>query len=457
MILYERSYFLLCPLIMKADSPGGIKMSDEVKADEKGSTMAGEQIKKEDMVGFLSSSGRVSEELASSLYDQGLNSWKGLTEGTEASFKNFKGVGPAKAKILVELGIQKRSEMEVSVPGLKEVLESIPRMNQKIISALLESGYDSVESFKDIAEKDLQAVKGVGPKMAAAILEAVKHHVETYGEAKEAGPHVEEATAEIVSEEEAAPADERSLIQRIIDAIGGFFGGKKKEEGEQAEEVPGEQETIEAQPEEKEEEPAKEEAPKEEEPAPEEVSEEVPVEEEPAEEAPKEKEEEASEKPPEPEKEEAEEAEEAPETVVQEETPAKPGFFERIKQMFMGGSKKEEDQEKPEAEEPAKDEAPKEEKEEAVSEPTAEETPEPEEESTPPKEPKVKALPPADSEKIENFEDIPGVSKKTAEILKKAGYLSVEELREAVPEDLEMIEGIGPKTAEKICKALKDH
>jgi len=455
MILYERSYFLLCPLETRAAFPGGVKMSDEVKTDENSSAVAVEQTKKEDMVAFLSSSGKVSEELASSLYDQGLNGWKVLQEGTEASFKKYKGIGPAKAKLLVELGAQKKAEMEVSVPGLKEVLESVPRMNQKIISALLESGYDSVESFKDKTEKDLQEVKGVGPKMAAAVLEAVRHHVETYGEVKQAGPHVEEATAEIVSEEEAPPADERSLIQRIIDAIGGFFGGKKKEEEEQEEEVPKEQEAGEAEP--KKEEPIEEEALAEEEtPAPEVIEEEAPSEAEPAEEAPKEEGEEMpSEKPPEPEKEGSEEVEKAPETAVQGETPAKPSFFERIKQMFFGGAKKEEGQEQPGEKEATPEGPPPEE--EAAAEPVPEEASEPEKESPPPQEPKVKALPPAGEGKIKEFEDLPGVSKKTAEALRKAGYLNVDELREAVPEDLVMIEGIGPKTAEKICGALKDH
>ncbi|MGA1819454.1 MAG: helix-hairpin-helix domain-containing protein [Thermoplasmatota archaeon] len=428
-------------------------MSDEMKADENSPATVDEQAKKEDMVSFLSSSGKISEDLASSLYDQGLNSWKGLLEGTEASFKKFKGIGPAKAKVLVELGVRRRDEMEASVPGLKEVLGSVPRINQKIISSLLENGYDSIESFKDKTEKDLREISGIGPKMSAAILEAVRCHQEIYGDAPGTGTCVEEATAEVEVEEEAPPGDERSLIQRIIDAIGGFFGGKSKEGEEKEAEAPKEQ--VEGTEGPGVEEPEKEEAPPGEEPVPEEVSGEAPVEEAPGEEVPEEEAEaEASEEPSEPEEEAAGEVEKAPEPVVEEEPPARTSFFERIKQMFFGGAKKEEGEKKPEEEAAAKEEAPPEE--EGSPEPVSKEAPEPEEESAPAKEPMVKELPPAEKKEIKVFEDLPGVSKKIAEALRKAGYLNINELREAGPEDLVMIEGIGKKTAEKICVALKD-
>jgi N utilization substance protein A len=46
-----------------------------------------------------------------------------------------------------------------------------------------------------------------------------------------------------------------------------------------------------------------------------------------------------------------------------------------------------------------------------------------------------------------------GVGEKTEELLKAAGITSVKDLLKAVPEDLAKIEGIGPKTAEKLIQA----
>jgi DNA uptake protein ComE-like DNA-binding protein len=385
------------------------------------------KIKKEEMVVFLASSGKIKDDLAGSLYDQGLNSWKVLVEGTEEFFVGLKKIGPAKAKILIELASKKKEELGTVRPGLKEILETVPRMSQRIISSLLESGYDSFESFKDKTAEDLEQIKGIGPKMSGAIIKAVQEHIEVFG-----AEDTEEATAEVVEEGEEGPKDERSLIQRITDAISGLLGGKKKE----GDEEPKEEEKAEEAPEEEVDE------------APEEVPEEVPVPEEeqveePPEEVPKEKDSEPEEE--ETEKEISEDSEEEKEEEISEETAEEApkeekGFFDKLKAMFFGGSKKEEtsEEEKTEGEETPED----------ASSPAEETSAEPpEEEKTAEEVPEKKTF--------EDFEDIPGVSKKTAEMLKGAGYLNVDELREAVPEDLTMIDGIGPKTAEKICNALK--
>lgn len=49
-----------------------------------------------------------------------------------------------------------------------------------------------------------------------------------------------------------------------------------------------------------------------------------------------------------------------------------------------------------------------------------------------------------------------GVGAKTEELLRKAGITSVKDLLKASPETLTQIEGIGPKTAEKIIQAAQD-
>jgi ERCC4-type nuclease len=414
-----------------------IRMSEETEVTVEETIDRSIQVKKVEMVEFLTSTGKIKEEFATSLYDAGLNSWKKLIEGTEEYFVEFKGVGPAKAKVLMGLAEEKKMDLETVRPGLKEVLETVPRISQNVISALLENGYDSFESFNEKTDEDLVTIKGIGPKMSVAIINAVKDHVEKYGVEEP-----EEATAEVVEEVEDGPKDERSFIQRMMDAISGFFGGKKEEKPEEVkEEVKEETETSEPEeaPVEEEvvEEPAKEEV-KEEEP-PEEIKEEAPAEEPPKEEAP-------AEEAPEEEKEEGEPSE-VEETPSEEDPPKEEekSFLNKIKAMFFGGSKKEESKEEDApAEDTPSEEAEAEQIEEdlPVEETATEETP---------SEEKVEESAAAP---INDFEDIPGVSKKVAQQLKAAGYMDIDELKDAVPEDLTMIEGIGPKTAEKICKAI---
>lgn len=55
-----------------------------------------------------------------------------------------------------------------------------------------------------------------------------------------------------------------------------------------------------------------------------------------------------------------------------------------------------------------------------------------------------------------NLTDIEGVGSKTADILKGAGYDTLEKLKAATAEDLTKLEGIGKKTAEKIINAVKE-
>ncbi|MBN1389604.1 MAG: helix-hairpin-helix domain-containing protein [Candidatus Thermoplasmatota archaeon] len=423
-------------------------MSRESEGLSSGPVNIRKQVKKVEMVDFLTSTGVISQQLATSLYDQGLNRWAHLIEGTEGTFTRFKGIGPAKEKALIELGKHKKMELEDSIPGLKEVLRSIPRITQHTISSLLESGYDSFQSFRDRTEDDLKQVKGVGPKMAEAILKAVRPYVES-GEAEiEDIPTVEEATAEVEPEvtEEATP-DERSLFQRIMDAISGFFGGKKTEgSGETEEQAPKEIEEIGEQSPEKPqgtvavedeeiplltptEEPLNEilpEAASEEEPP---VVEEV--------------------------SQEAIEHEKIGESEVGQETkqnedipPQQKGFIDRIREMIFGRGVKDEPRkivtiEKEEITPPKDNE-----------EGTLTETPADIEQSS--DEPLINPEADIESQEYIDFENIPGVNSKTAEALRKAGYLNIEELREAVPEDLIMIEGIGQKTAEKIYNSLRE-
>jgi Holliday junction resolvasome RuvABC DNA-binding subunit len=425
-------------------------------------------IKRSEMVSFLISTGKIKEGLAGNLFDSGLDDWKKLVEGDEKYFTSFKGVGKKTAENLMAMAEIKRKEMESlnEVPDLKEVLASVPRISRTVIDSLYGNGYDAYSKFADIEAKDLQKLKGVGPKLSESILEAVRTAVEKYDIPFES---IEEATAEMMKEEastEEGESSERpgSLMDRIINAIKGFFTGKKdqtpegKEPETPVEKEEKEPEVVEPEPEMSEEEENHE---------PEEVVEEPPEEkkEETVDQEPEEPVEGDAEKPQEPiqetsegesEPEEEKPVEEpTPEVEGDEKEPGEPvkdeaGFFQRIKEMFFG-KKLEPTGEEPTVSEEEPEGAEGETKEEMVLD--EEEAPQESEEEP---EPNPEEGPQDLKGEIKEFEDIPRVSKKTAELLRNSGYLSLDELREAVPEDLVMIDGIGLKTAQKICDALKE-
>ncbi len=69
------------------------------------------------------------------------------------------------------------------------------------------------------------------------------------------------------------------------------------------------------------------------------------------------------------------------------------------------------------------------------------------------------AEPPAGEDKesvLEEFAQIPGIGKLTAEGLWEAGYTSLDKIRAADEEALLQVKGIGPATAKKVLEYLKE-
>ncbi|OGS27767.1 MAG: transcription termination factor NusA [Elusimicrobia bacterium RIFOXYB2_FULL_48_7] len=58
---------------------------------------------------------------------------------------------------------------------------------------------------------------------------------------------------------------------------------------------------------------------------------------------------------------------------------------------------------------------------------------------------------------VEELSKLPGVGKKTAEVLFKTNWISIEKIAKAKPEDLTVLQGIGEKTAQKIIEAAKEY
>ena len=144
-----------------------------------------------------------------------------------------------------------------------------------------------------------------------------------------------------------------------------------------------------------------------------------------------------------------EEKEEEPaveeEETDEEEKEGSEGFFHKIKNMFSGGKKDQEPSEDEKEEEPS-EEGPSDE-----GEATGEEE-QPAEEDDVPEEPVKEEKEEAGIGPL----GIAGISVNIQEKLVSAGYHNVDEIKEAVPSDLMMIEGVGKKTAERICDAVKE-
>ncbi len=393
-------------------------MSSPEEVQEEAQVVPGDKIEKDEMVGFLTSDGKIRNATAEKLYDEGMDNWASLVNGDEKFFTSFKGVGKKTAGSLVELAKMKLEEIEQmgSIPTLRDTLAAIPRVSSNTIDTLIDSGYDSYDSFRDLEAEKLQELKRIGPKLSMTIIEKVNSVREKFGIEEEPTP-IEDATG--VEGEEEEKEDKKGFIQKIIDWIRSLFSGKKKEESpeeDKEEEVPAEEESPEGDKEE--------EAPAEEEPPKEEKEEEAPVEDEVP----------------------VEEKEEEP-AVEEEEKEVSEGFLHKIKNMFSGGKKdeeppKEEKEEEPSEEEPSGEEGPSDEDETPVDE-----EPLAEDEVPPVKEGKEAGKGPL---------GLAGISVKSQEKLVSAGYHNIEEIKEAVPSDLMMIEGIGKKTAERICDAVKE-
>lgn len=401
-----------------------------------------EKVEEDVMVEFLTSRGTIGNTLAVKLYKGGLENWALLVNGDEEYFMSLKGVGKKTSANLIELGEIKKKEIEESskVPTLEEVLKSVPRVSDKVVDLLKENGYDSFSSYKDLEPEKLQELKGIGPKLSISIVENVHSAMEKYGIDEKSETPIEDATG-IEMEETAQEKDdkeERGFFEKLMDGIKNLFGGKKEEKPKEEEEEGAEAE--EEKEDEKIEEPPKEEEKEEEPPEDEKKDEKV---EEPPEQEEK-KEEEAEEK-----------VEETEETPVEEGPKEEKGIFQKIKDMIFGGKDETATKEggSPEQETP-EEEGEKEEEDTPDEEETGEEKGEEpaKEEDDAPEEEKVKEAP---KKKDHGPLGLKGVSKKLQEKLMESGYMNVDELKEAVPEDLTMIDGIDEKTAKRICNAAK--
>ncbi len=414
------------------------------------------KLRKAEVVAFLTSNGAIKEGLANSLYEQGLDRWNKLTEGDENYFLSFRGVGLKTASVLMDLAGEKRRDVETNeersqrLSAVKALLYDVPRLRGSATKDMIKKGFDSVEKISRAAPDELVNVKGVGPKLATVIIEHAKatltakvvEEPTVTVEAPPTPPVIEEATglsAEEAPKEEAkatVPSEQKGFFSRFMEGLKRFFSPAKEEPPKEQpkEDIPsvdgpspvveeikeGEPdikangtETVEPQPGSVTVEAVPEDAKKEDTapPVPEPSPEVQPV---ALNEAPK------AETPPAEEK-------------VQEKAPS---FFQKIKGMVFGGPK-----------------------EETPAPPKAETIPTPRDEKanegTTPQPPIEKAAEEGAVKDLERFEDIPGVDPSMAQKLRDSGYMNVAELREAIPDDLMMIEGITKEMAETICSAVK--
>ncbi len=460
------------------------------------------KLRKADMVSYLTSTGSIRPHVASSLYDGGLDRWSKLIDRTGPELMDYKGVGPKTAEALMALGEIKKVEL-LSVNGeldTRKALQGMSELRGREIDELMREGYNSMERLARAHTGQLLEVKGLKRKTAEEIIDMARTAIapgpvvievpeqerpqvqpvvqapapppqlqvregETLQESAPEGPpaelpkeSIEEATALSAEEAPKEPPKESSAKQegffsKFMGGIKGLFSAKKEqpapapapageqpkppEEAHPSSEAPQEQPSAEVKVEEGQ--PPVEGA------APEAATQAPPI----MEEAGTEKgegqpevappvpgiEPSSEEKPP--------EAAAAPaEAAGSPPAEPRPSFFQRMKEKLLGGKKAapEQAEEQPAPAAPA--EAPAAAGEAGTEEQKlAEAAPEG-------KEPEEKAA-------IERFEDIPGVTPEVATKLYGSGYLNVSELKEAIPDDLMMIDGIDRETAERIYLALR--
>ncbi|OYT43811.1 hypothetical protein B6U90_06535 [Thermoplasmatales archaeon ex4484_6] len=353
------------------------------------------------------------------------------------------------------------------VPDLFELIGSIPRVTAAVIDELRNNGYDRYVKFKDLEPSKLQELKGIGPALSVSIIERVNQVRSELG-IDDSGPGTEIEEAEGMEEkteekETGEEAPEGGFIKKLIDGIRNLFRGKK-EEGEEK----GAEEEMEEGKEEKKEETAPE-TPAEKEEETEEKVEEAAAEEEKEEKTP-ETEEEGEEAAPETaaegEEENGEKVEEAAaEEEREEKAPEKEedagkekiGFFRKIRNMFFKEGEEGKASEKEELKEEAAAPETAAEGEEGTGKKVEEAAAEEGKEEEAPKEGEAgekEEAPPGTPPEDEGPLGLKGIESGIQQKLVEAGYRNLEELKEAVPEDLTMIEGIDEPTAKRICDAL---
>ena len=404
-----------------------------------------------DIRDVLSEVPRVSQGVIDSLIDAGFSDVYRVSAVDPSELREVQGVGPKLSEKIVEACREEAEAHPQSVAGVEEAM-SLP------------------------ADEEAPAEKGEG--FLSKLIGKVKAFFSTEKEApSESAPEVEETPEEGEKEPEEAPPEEESSEKEAEEEKPSeeepSEGEKEPEETveEKAEEEPEPVEAEEESSEEKkEEEPSEKEAEEDKDGTPEEEpseegedTKETSEEKEPSDEEPEEppeeeprslwarikgifskKEEEAPSEEPE---EEAGEKDETPEEESSEEKPS-----EDEKGPEEDSAEGEPDEEKEPPEEKGSEEEPSEEKGSSDEEP-AEEKPSRDKEE--PSEDKPAEEDEAPKLEIEDIHHIPGVDKKTVDLLLSSGYVNLDELREAVPEDLMMIEGIDEDTAKFIYEVLR--
>ncbi|MDG6225106.1 MAG: helix-hairpin-helix domain-containing protein [Candidatus Thermoplasmatota archaeon] len=434
---------------------------DESSADDAAIAVEADPFRDE-FTGYLTSTGRVKPKLARSLYDMGLSSYDLLKSGDLKYFMSFTGVGDRTAQALYDLGrIRERQEIEEARARYRTYMKE-RGIRSNVIDILESEGIDSPDKILEKGPEGLVTIRGIGKKTADMLISAC-------AEAVTEAPQADGGQAEAPAEEESAPG----IIDRIIGFFKGLFSGRKDEAQPEAPTSPQEEERTGSVPVP---EPVED---KEEGPEPEEPSEpgipdpvEDPIHEEvlavdasaesgepePEKDLAEPVEEEQAEKPA-PEATSPQEDVEQPTEAPPEKEEPKEGLMDRIKRFFSkkpsgpeagsdSGTLKEEDHAEAASE--------KEEKEgpEGISPENKGDVPEEDkaEEEVSVQGPVVEA--PEPPPEINSMEDIPGVGPEIIELLKGAGYRNLDELKEAVPEDLVLIKGIDMETAKMICGAL---
>ena len=405
-----------------------------------------------DIRDVLSEVPRVSQGVIDSLIDAGFSDVYRVSAVDPSELREVQGVGPKLSEKIVEACREEAEAHPQSVAGVEEAMpmpadeEAPAEKGEGFLSKLIgkvkaffstEKEEPSAPEVEEIPEEGEKEPEEAPPEEEPSEKEAEEEkpsEEEPSEDEKEPEETVEEKAEEDKTEEEITEegeaSDEEPSEEEKDEPVEGPSEDEKESSDEEPEELPKEEpSSLWAK--------IKGIFSKKEEEAPSEENDETP-EEEPSEEKPSEEEKDDDES------EDSsnllgsvrsdEEADSAEEETSEEKEPSEEKGSEEEPSEEKGSS----DEEPPKDEEPA-EEKPSRDKEEPSEEKPAEGKPEE-------KEPKLE---------IEDIHHIPGVDKKTADLLLSSGYVNLDELREAVPEDLMMIEGIDEDTAKFIYEVLR--
>ncbi len=170
----------------------------------------------------------VTRQTLKTLYENGINTVEKIAGSAVEDLSRFRGIGEKTALRLINRAediLKATFGGEERLPELKDILLAIPRMRKDVVERILQR-YPDFNSIKDVTEKELMEIEGVGKNLAAKVMEAVRAYTVPKEETPEVTPEAEEKKEEAAEEEvkQKGPGAVSAIIQNIKGVLGKIKG-----------------------------------------------------------------------------------------------------------------------------------------------------------------------------------------------------------------------------------------